>query len=151
MNKPKPITLTESEEVELESIANNAFAPAIMRKRAQIILAAADGDTHPVIAEKLNAGTASVQRWISKFRNRPEGIEMKELLRTGEGRGRKRTYGDEAREWICQVAKEHKSECTSIPAFTKLVNQMAEEAGFPELSNCSSATVGNILRENGLS
>ena len=142
----KWFTMSEEEQLQLKELAASTSADPEIRLRAWIIIYASRGWSGQAIAAELNVGTTCVERWLARYRDRPAGILMVDLLKSASGRGRKRTISDEARNWVRTYAAEVKGETMTMGAFTKLVREHAAEAGYPSLANAAQSTVTKILK-----
>ena len=86
----EPITLTEEEKTELMSLATSRALPHGLVRRAQIILACAQGEANISIARRLRLNPATVGKWRKRYRL--QGVEgLHDELRTG----RPRSHEDE--------------------------------------------------------
>ena len=85
-----PITLDENEKDQLLGIARSRSLPHGLVRRAQIVLACAEGETHAAIAERLGVSGVTVGKWRRRYLD--QGLEgLHDELRAG----RPRTHEDE--------------------------------------------------------
>jgi transposase len=85
-----PIILSEDEKVQLNSLASSRSLPHGLVRRAQIVLACAEGESNASIAERLHLTNATVGKWRRRYRE--HGLEgLHDELRPG----RPRTHDDE--------------------------------------------------------
>lgn len=82
--KPRPITLSQEDQQELEQRASSLKMEQRMVLRAKIVLQSAAGKSNRAIAEGLQIGEHTVGKWRGRFAQ--EGLEG---LEDAEGRGRK--------------------------------------------------------------
>ena len=87
---PIPISLNEAEKAQLQSIARSLSLPHGMVRRAQIVLACAEGESHVAIAKRLGVSNMTVGKWRRRFHD--HGIEG---LDDEQRPGRPRTHDDE--------------------------------------------------------
>jgi len=115
-----PIVLNEDERVQLLSLANSRALPHGLVRRAQIVLACADGEANSSIARRMKLSNATVGKWRRRYRQL--GIEgLHEELRAG----RPRSLDDER---VAEVI--NKALKTRPPADTHWsVRSMAEHTG----------------------
>ncbi len=68
MGRPKvELTLSETEQLQLASMARSRSIPAALVTRARIVLAAAAGEPNSEIARRLQLTRATVGKWRSRF------------------------------------------------------------------------------------
>jgi len=68
MGRPKvKLTLSETEQLQLASMARSRSIPAALVTRARIVLAAAAGEPNSEIARRLQLTRATVGKWRSRF------------------------------------------------------------------------------------
>ena len=74
--RPKrPLILTAAEEVRLQSLAHRARSQPLLAQRARVILAAAQGLAHHLVAKQLRCSPGMVNKWRSRFlKTRLEGL-----------------------------------------------------------------------------
>ena len=115
-----PIVLNEDEKAQLLSLANSRALPHGLVRRAQIVLACADGEANSSIARRMKLSNATVGKWRRRYRQ--HGIEgLHEELRAG----RPRSLDDER---VAEVI--NKALKTRPPADTHWsVRSMAEHTG----------------------
>jgi len=63
-----PIVLNEDERVQLLSLANSRALPHGLVRRAQIVLACADGEANSSIARRMKLSNATVGKWRRRYR-----------------------------------------------------------------------------------
>ncbi len=86
----EPVVLTDDEKDQLLSLANSRSLPHGVVRRAQIVLACAQGEANASIARRLRLSDATVGKWRKRYRM--QGIEgLHDELRAG----RPRTHDDE--------------------------------------------------------
>ncbi len=79
------IRLKEEEREQLESLRRSRFLPSGLVKRAQIVLASADGEAGKAIAERLRVDKNTVVEWRKRYLE--SGIEgLHDEVRAGRGR-----------------------------------------------------------------
>lgn len=115
-----PIVLNDDERLQLLSLANSRALPHGLVRRAQIVLACADGEANSAIARRLKLTNNTVGKWRRRYRQL--GIEgLHEELRAG----RPRSLEDER---VAEVI--NKALQTRPPAATHWsVRSMAEHTG----------------------
>ncbi len=115
-----PIVLNAEEKQQLLSLANSRSLPHGLVRRAQIVLACAEGEANSAIAKRLKLNNATVGKWRKRYRE--QGIEgLHEDLRAG----RPRSLDDER---VAEVI--NKALNTRPPADTHWsVRSMAEHTG----------------------
>ena len=86
----KPVVLTGEERAQLVSLANSRSVPHGLVRRAQIVLACAEGESNISIAGRMRVNKATVANWRKRYLM--SGIEG---LHDELGRGRARTCEDE--------------------------------------------------------
>ena len=85
-----PLTLVGDERAQLQSLAHSRSLPHGIVRRAQIVLACADGESNAAIAARLRLTPVTVGRWRRRYLER--GLEgLHDELRSG----RPRTHEDE--------------------------------------------------------
>ena len=85
-----PITLVEHQKDQLLGIARSRSLPHGIVRRAQIVLACADGETHTAIAERFGVSNITVGKWRRRYLE--QGLEgLHDELRSG----RPRTHEDD--------------------------------------------------------
>ncbi len=88
--KATPITLDPDERSRLNSLANSRSLPRGLVRRAQIVLACADGEAGNSIAERMNLNKNTVVKWRKRYLE--QGLQgLHDELRAG----RPRSHGDE--------------------------------------------------------
>ncbi len=88
--KATPITLDADERSQLSSLANSRSLPHGLVRRAQIVLACADGEAGNSIAERMNLNKNTVVKWRKRYLE--QGLQgLHDELRAG----RPRSHGDE--------------------------------------------------------
>ena len=86
----EPVVLTDDEKDQLLSLANSRSLPHGVVRRAQIVLACAQGEANASIARRMRLSDATVGKWRKRYRL--QGIEgLHDELRAG----RPRTHDDE--------------------------------------------------------
>jgi transposase len=115
-----PIVLNDNEKLQLLSLANSRALPFGLVRRAQIVLACADGEANSSIAKRLKLTNYTVGKWRRRYREL--GIEgLHEELRAG----RPRSLEDER---VAEVI--NKALTSRPPAHTHWsVRSMAEHTG----------------------
>ena len=115
-----PIVLNDNEKLQLLSLANSRALPYGLLRRAQIVLACADGEANSSIAKRLKLTNYTVGKWRRRYREL--GIEgLHEELRAG----RPRSLEDER---VAEVI--NKALNSRPPAHTHWsVRSMAEHTG----------------------
>lgn len=85
-----PITLDEHQKDQLLGIARSRSLPHGIVRRAQIVLACAEGETHTAIAERFGVSNITVGKWRRRYLE--QGLEgLHDELRSG----RPRTHEDD--------------------------------------------------------
>jgi transposase len=80
-----PIVLSDDEKHQLLSLSNSRALPHGLVRRAQIVLACADGEANSVVAKRMKLSKATVGKWRRRYREL--GIEgLHEELRAGRPR-----------------------------------------------------------------
>ena len=88
--KATPITLDADERSQLSSLANSRSLPHGLVRRAQIVLACADGEAGKSIAQRMNLNKNTVVKWRKRYLE--QGLQgLHDELRAG----RPRSHGDE--------------------------------------------------------
>ncbi len=115
-----PLVLNDAEKFQLLSLANSRALPHGLVRRAQIVLACADGEANSAIAKRMKLTNATVGKWRQRYRQL--GIEgLHEELRAG----RPRSLEDERVAEVINTALK-----TRPPAHTHWsVRSMAEHTG----------------------
>ena len=115
-----PIVLTDDEKLQLLSLANSRSLPHGLVRRAQIVLACAEGEANSSIAQRMTLTNATVGKWRKRYRE--QGIEgLHEELRVG----RPRSLDDERVAEVINTALQ-----TRPPGDTHWsVRSMAEHTG----------------------
>src|SRR6266851_5536206 len=74
--RPKqPLTITEEEREQLESLAHRARSQPVLARRARVVLACAEGLNNQIVARKLRASVGMVGKWRARFlKARLEGL-----------------------------------------------------------------------------
>jgi transposase len=74
--RPKrPLTLTEDEQERLQSLAHRARSQPALARRAQVVLACAQGLANKTVAQQLRCSLGRVGKWRSRFlKTRLEGL-----------------------------------------------------------------------------
>src|SRR6266852_2259905 len=74
--RPKqPLTITEEEREQLESLAHRARSQPLLARRARVVLACAEGLNNQIVARKLRASVGMVGKWRARFlKARLEGL-----------------------------------------------------------------------------
>ena len=86
----EPVVLTDDEKDQLLSLASSRSLPHGVVRRAQIVLACAQGEANASIARRMRLSDATVGKWRKRYRM--QGIEgLHDELRAG----RPRTHDDE--------------------------------------------------------
>ena len=71
MGRPaKPLSLTNEDRAQLESMARSQSLPAALSRRAQMILRMADGESNTAIARRYRYSRPTVTFWRTRFRER---------------------------------------------------------------------------------
>jgi transposase len=71
MGRPaKPLSLTNDDRAQLESMARSQSLPAALSRRAQMILRMADGESNTAIARRYRYSRPTVTFWRTRFRER---------------------------------------------------------------------------------
>jgi len=115
-----PLVLKDDERMQLVSLTNSRTLPHGLVRRAQIVLACAQGEANSAIAKRLKLNNATVGKWRRRYRER--GIEgLHEALRAG----RPRSLQDERVAEVINTALQ-----TRPPGATHWsVRSMAEHTG----------------------
>lgn len=151
MNKPKSFLLDDDHAVKLMKYVTSGMTPAIIRQRAAILLAKAEGKSNQTIADEIGVNRHTVDLWVRRYRERKPDISIDKLLNVAEGRGKKEEITGEAKSWLISVActkpKDfgYAAEVWTTRALTKHVQATAKEAGFERLSTISESGLYRIL------
>ena len=143
MNIRYRVTLSEAERTQLQSLLAGGRAWAREVKRAQILLAAADGMTEQQIAKVVNSSAATIYRIKRSFVEQGLEAALHEAHRPG---GRRKLSGKEEALLIATA-------CSTPPAgrarwtLALLAGEMVRLTGHDAVSR---ATVGRRLAENDL-
>ena len=87
---PIPVQLSEGEKEELQCMTRSLKLPHGFVRRAQVILACAEGESHVEIGKRVGVSNVTVGKWRRRFHH--QGIEG---LQEGQRPGRARTHDDE--------------------------------------------------------
>ena len=127
--------LTDDERAELEGWAKRRTSAAGLAVRSRIVLAAADGDSNTVLAQRLGLSITTVRRWRNRF-----VIDRCDGLLDEPRPGRPRVVGDERIKELITATLE-----TTPPAATHWsTRSMAEQLGL------SQSMVSRVWRAFGL-
>lgn len=85
---PRPVHLNETEQKELQQLANRPTTPQQIARRAQIILLASEGKNHRQIARELNISRDMARTWRERWlesceRQVPMGKRLQDAERIG--------------------------------------------------------------------
>ena len=117
----EPVVLTDDEKDQLLSLANSRSLPHGVVRRAQIVLACAQGEANASIARRMRLSDATVGKWRKRYRM--QGIEgLHDELRAG----RPRTHDDERVAEVINTALQTKP---PDGATHWSVRAMAEQSG----------------------
>ena len=117
----EPVVLTDDEKYQLLSLANSRSLPHGVVRRAQIVLACAQGEANASIARRMRLSDATVGKWRKRYRM--QGIEgLHDELRPG----RPRTHDDERVAEVINTALQTKP---PDGATHWSVRAMAEQSG----------------------
>ena len=117
----EPVVLTDDEKDRLLSLANSRSLPHGVVRRAQIVLACAQGEANASIARRMRLSDATVGKWRKRYRM--QGIEgLHDELRAG----RPRTHDDERVAEVINTALQTKP---PDGATHWSVRAMAEQSG----------------------
>ena len=117
----EPVVLTDDEKDRLLSLANSRSLPHGVVRRAQIVLACAQGEANASIARRMRLSDATVGKWRKRYRM--QGIEgLHDELRPG----RPRTHDDERVAEVINTALQTKP---PDGATHWSVRAMAEQSG----------------------
>ncbi|MCI5712430.1 MAG: IS630 family transposase [Lachnospiraceae bacterium] len=147
MAKTKPLTLSEEERSQLETITRTRTLQAQVVSRARILLLKSDGYSVDAIAEKVDLNRNSVLLCLKKFKS--GGIEN--AIFDAPGRGRNAEITDEEKSWIINIACQkpvdlgYSAETWTYSKLTKHINETAESAGYIRLSTITKTSIKNIL------
>lgn len=147
MAKTKPLTLSEEERSQLETITRTRTLQAQVVSRARILLLKSDGYSVDAIAEKVDLNRNSVLLCLKKFK--AGGIEN--AIFDAPGRGRNAEITDEEKSWIINIACQkpvdlgYSAETWTYSKLTKHINETAESAGYIRLSTITKTSIKNIL------
>ena len=147
MAKTKPLTLSEEERSQLETIRRTRTLQAQVVSRARILLLKSDGYSVDAIAEKVDLNRNSVLLCLKKFK--AGGIEN--AIFDAPGRGRNAEITDEEKSWIINIACQkpvdlgYSAETWTYSKLTKHINETAESAGYIRLSTITKTSIKNIL------
>mgnify|MGYP006323655471 FL=1 len=147
MAKAKPLTLSEEERSQLETITRTRTLQAQVVSRARILLLKSDGYSVDAIAEKVDLNRNSVLLCLKKFK--AGGIEN--AIFDAPGRGRNAEITDEEKSWIINIACQkpvdlgYSAETWTYSKLTKHINETAESAGYIRLSTITKTSIKNIL------
>ena len=147
MAKTKPLTLSEEERSQLETITRTRTLQAQVVSRARILLLKSDGYSLDAMAEKVDLNRNSVLLCLKKFK--AGGIEN--AIFDAPGRGRNAEITDEEKSWIINIACQkpvdlgYSAETWTYSKLTKHINETAESAGYIRLSTITKTSIKNIL------
>ena len=147
MAKTKPLTLSEEERSQLETITRTRTLQAQVVSRARILLLKSDGYSVDAIAEKVDLNRNSVLLCLKKFK--AGGIEN--AIFDAPGRGRNAEITDEEKSWIINIACQkpvdlgYSAATWTYSKLTKHINETAESAGYIRLSTITKTSIKNIL------
>ena len=147
MAKTKPLTLSEEERSQLETITRTRTLQAQVVSRARILLLKSDGYSVDAIAEKVDLNRNSVLLCLKKFK--AGGIEN--AIFDAPGRGRNAEITDEEKSWIINIACQkpvdlgYSAETWTYSKLTKHINETAESAGYIRLLTITKTSIKNIL------
>ncbi|MEZ5150281.1 IS630 family transposase [Rhodococcus zopfii] len=134
MRSPYQVLPTCEERSELESLSRRASAQCRQVLRARIILAAADGTSNAVIANRLGICVDTVRKWRSRFCDK--GIEgLRDLPRSG----RPRTFPAEVVAEVKALACELPAR-TDVPLTRWSCPELAREAVSRGITDTISAS-----------
>src|ERR1700741_3500567 len=63
----EPLRLTSEEQAELAGVVRSTRAPAGLVKRAQIVLAIAEGESYASISARLHVPASTISRWRKRY------------------------------------------------------------------------------------
>lgn len=63
----EPLRLTSSEQVEPTGVVRSTRGPAGLVKRAQIVLAIAEGESYASISTRLHVPASTISRWRMRY------------------------------------------------------------------------------------
>lgn len=144
------ITLVDDKRKALEKMANSQKEEYRKVQRAKIILMSADGLNNSEIAEALGLHRNTVATTINKYIAAGENYALTDSQRSGKPR----TISDEERSWITSIACTKPKDigyAQELWTYRKLrdhVQNYCEEAGYPQLTKISLATIHGILESN---
>ena len=137
--------LSEAEQHVLQRVAKASSERVDTLKRAKALLAVADGRTFTQAGSLSGLSREGVSQLVERFNQR--GLAV---LVIASGRGRKSTYGAEARARVMQEVRRQPDRQSDQSATwsLKLLQRALRRAGLPAIG---ATTIGRILHEEGYS
>lgn len=137
--------LSEAEQHVLQRVAKASSERVDTVKRAKALLAVAEGKTLTQAGRLSGLCRESVSQLVERFNQRGLAVLM-----IAPGRGRKPTYGAEARARVVQEVRRQPDRQSDQSATwsLKLLQRALRRAGLPAIG---ATTIGRILHEEGYS
>lgn len=146
------LVLDDAARKELAKISVSRTVPRRSVERAKALLAYAEGNSVPAVAQDLGKRRNVVGRWV----DRALQVGPLAALVDAQRAGRPRCIPDDAKKWITSLACRkptdlgYSYELWTHRLLTKHVQAHCVEAGHPSLANFTRGAVGRVLLENDL-
>lgn len=147
--KREPLVLEEQERFELERISRSRTEKVARVKRAQILVAYADGQAIAAIAVRSGVNRSTVERCIDRAFEVGVVKGLDDRLRPGK----EPTISSEARMWVISLACEkpkdlgYSFETWTNRLLAEHVRKHCEEVVHPSLKKLARGTVSKILKK----
>lgn len=147
MAKAQPITLSEEDRKQLETISRTRTLQSQVVTRARILLLKGNGESVDAIAEKVGLNRNSILLCLKKYKE--GGIEN--AIYDAPGRGRNAEITDDEKTWMINIACQkpvefgYSAETWTYAKLTEHINQTAEKEGHARLATITKTHVKNIL------
>ena len=147
MAKAQPITLSEEDRKQLETISRTRTLQSQVVTRARILLLKGNGESVDAIAEKVGLNRNSILLCLKKYKE--GGIEN--AIYDAPGRGRNAEITDDEKTWMINIACQkpvefgYSAETWTYAKLTEHINQTAEKEGHVRLATITKTHVKNIL------
>jgi len=137
--------LSQTEQQTLQRVAKASSERVDTVKRAKALLAVAAGQTLTQAGQASGLSREGVSQLVERFNRRGLAVLM-----IAPGRGRKATYGTEARAQVVQEVRRQPDRMSDQTATwsLKLLQRALRRAGLPGIG---ATTIGRILHEEGYS
>lgn len=147
MAKAQPITLSEDDRKQLETISRTRTLQSQVVTRARILLLKENGESVDAIAKKVGLNRNSILLCLKKYKK--GGIEN--AIYDAPGRGRNAEITDDEKMWMINIACQkpvefgYSAETWTYAKLTEHINQTAEREGHVRLATITKTHVKNIL------